>query len=204
MTKRTSAYFLAAAVVLGSWAPVAALAADPMDTCVGCHAKDGISTDTKVPTIAGMSVKYLTSTLGDYQKKTRPCPEATVLSGPQKGNKTDMCKVTTDLSAADIDKVAKSYSAMKYAHATQTFDAALAAKGKAIHDKLCEKCHTESGTVPDDDAGFLGGEMIGYLTAQMDDYKAAKRPMPLKMQPKIDEVQPGDIPALVNYYASVK
>ncbi len=181
-----------------------ALAADPVEACAGCHNKDGVSTDSKVPTLAGMSAKYLSDTIGDYQKKARPCPEATVINGDKKGSKTDMCQVVKDLSAADIAKIAQYYSNQTYVKAKQTSDAALAAKGKDIHVKLCDKCHTEGGTVADDDSGFLGGQWMPYLEAQLKDFKAGKRPVPTKMKPKLDEVQDSDIPALVQYYGSVK
>jgi sulfide dehydrogenase cytochrome subunit len=32
-----------------------------------------------------------------------------------------------------------------------------AAKGKAIHACACDKCHTEGGSVVEDDAGILAG-----------------------------------------------
>ena len=189
----------AAALLLGS-----AAFADPADSCAGCHGKDGVSTEAAIPTIAGMSAKYLADTLGDYQKKTRPCPETTVVSGDKKGSKTDMCQIATALSAGDVASVAKTYSSKPYVKTAQAADAALAAKGKAIHDKQCEKCHTEGGTVADDDSGFLGGQKAAYLLAQLKDFKDKKRPVPTKMQPKLDEVQLSDLDALVAYYSSLK
>jgi cytochrome c553 len=35
-------------------------------------------------------------------------------------------------------------------------------------------------------------------------YKAGKRPVPTKMQPKLDQVQPADFDALAAYYGSFK
>lgn len=199
MTFKSASLTLAAAILFAAPA-----FADPADGCANCHGKDGVSTDVNVPTIAGMSAKYLADTLGDYQKKSRPCPEATFLAGDKKGSKTDMCQVATALSAGDVASISKSLSAKPYVKSAQASDAALAAKGKAIHDKLCEKCHTESGTAADDDSGFLGGQKSAYLLAQLKDYKDKKRPVPTKMQPKLDEVQPADFDALAAYYASVK
>ena len=40
----------------------------------------------------------------------------------------------------------------------QEFDADLAAAGKAIHDKDCDRCHSDEGTNPEDEAGMLGGQ----------------------------------------------
>lgn len=179
-----------------------AMAADVAASCAGCHGTDGVTTDQNIPTIAGASATYISSTLNDYKKKTRPCSEVTVLSGDKKGQKSDMCKVAADLSPADIDALAKTFSAKPFVKFKQPVDAALAAKGKEINAKLCDKCHTEGGTVAEDDSGILGGQPIPYLKAQLQEFKDGKRPVPQKMKPKLDEVQPSDFDALANFYAS--
>ncbi len=191
-------------LVVGLSVAPSAMAADLTAACAGCHGVDGVSTDAKVPTISGMSAEYLKDVLRQYKKKTRPAEEVTIAAGDKKGTKSDMYKAVADLSDADIATVANAFAAKKFVRAKQAADAALAAKGKAIHDKLCEKCHTEGGSVADDDAGILAGQWIPYLKAQLADYKSGKRPVPSKMQPKLDEVQPGDLDALANYYGSEK
>lgn len=195
---------LASGVVLGMSLATGAMAADPAASCAGCHGTDGVSADANVPTIAGASATYLSATLNDYKKKERPCVEVAVSAGDKKGTKSDMCKVAADLSAADIDAVAKAFSAKKFARFKQTPDAALAAKGKAIHEAQCDKCHTEGGSVADDDAGILAGQPAAYLKEQLTDYKSGKRAAPTKMKPKSDALQPADIDALAAYYASFK
>jgi sulfide dehydrogenase cytochrome subunit len=180
------------------------VAADPAASCTGCHGTDGVSTDANIPSIAGASVAYLSGTLNDYKKKERPCSEVAVPAGDKKGSKSDMCKATADLSAADIDSVAKAFAGKKFVRFKQTADAALAAKGKTIHDAQCEKCHTEGGSVADDDGGILAGQPLAYLKAQLADYKSGKRPAPTKMAPKITPLQPADLDALAQYYASFK
>jgi sulfide dehydrogenase cytochrome subunit len=187
-----------------SLAASGALAADVAASCAGCHGVDGVSTDSAVPTIAGMSVDYLADTLHAYKKKARPAAEVTISAGDKKGTKSDMFKIVADLSDADIDNLAKTFAQKKFVRAKQTADAALAAKGKDLHDKLCDKCHTEGGSVAGDDSGILAGQWIPYLKAQLVDYKSGKRPAPTKMQPKIDQVQPADIDALAAYYGSAK
>ncbi len=180
------------------------LAADVAASCAGCHGTDGVSADPAIPTIAGMSADYLSETLMRYKKKERPAAEVTISAGDKKGSKSDMVKAVADLSDADIQGVAKTFAAKKFVRAKQVSDAALAAKGKDIHEKLCSKCHTEGGSVAEDDSGILAGQWMGYLKAQLTDYKAGKRPVPAKMQPKLDMVQPADFDALVAYYGSFK
>lgn len=195
---------LASGAVLGLSLATSAMAADPTASCAGCHGTDGVSTTANIPSIAGMSAAYLSSTLSDYKKKERPCTEVAVVAGDKKGTKSDMCKVAADLSPADIDAAAKAFAGKKFAAFKQDADAALAAKGKAIHEAQCDKCHTEGGSVADDDAGILAGQPLAYVKAQLTDYKSGKRTAPTKMKPKTDALQPADIDALAAYYASSK
>lgn len=179
-------------------------AADATNTCTSCHNKDGVSTDKDVPTIAGYSATYLSDTLAGYAKKDRPCPETKFRSGPDKGKVSDMCKVAAALSDAEIQQVASYFSGKKFVRATQSADPVLAKKGAAIHERSCEKCHSENGSSPDDDSGMLAGQWMPYLKQTLLDFKAGKRPVGKKMKPKIDALQPADVDALVNYYGSFK
>lgn len=203
MTKRFKALLLPVALC-GLFLTNAALAADPAASCAGCHGPDGNSTDPNMPSISGASAAYLSATLKDYQSKQRPCAEVAVLTGEKKGTKTDMCKLTAGLSAADIDALAKTFAAKKFVRFKQDVDPALAAKGKAIHDAQCGKCHSEGGSVAEDDAGILAGQPLAYLKTQIADYQSGKRPGPTKMQPKMTPLQPADVDALAAYYASFK
>ena len=191
-------------IILSLFLSGTAMAADLTADCAGCHGKDGISQDPNVPAIAGMSVTYLSGTIKDYKDKKRTGAEMAVPSGDKKGQKSDMNKAVAGLSDADIASLAANFSGKPFVRAKQQADAGLAAKGKAIHEQLCEKCHTEIGSVADDDSGFLAGQWMPYLKTQLLDYKTGKRPVPAKMQPKLDQVPLSDIDALVNFYGSQK
>jgi cytochrome subunit of sulfide dehydrogenase len=172
--------------------------------CANCHGKDGVSTESAVPTIAGFSAAYVEESLDHYKKKERHCPEATYHSGDKKGQKTDMCKVANDLSAADIKQLAQYFAGKKFVRAEQKFDPALAKKGKEIHDRSCEKCHSNNGSDPKDDSGMLAGQWMPYLKEALSDFKTGKRPIDKKMKPKIEKLDQADFDALVNYYGSLK
>lgn len=172
--------------------------------CANCHGKDGVSTESSVPTIAGFSAAYLEESLGRYKKKERHCPEATYHAGPKKGQKTDMCQVAKDLSAADIKQLSQYYAGKKFVRAKQKFDPALAKKGKELHERSCEKCHSENGSVAKDDSGMLAGQWMPYLSEAMADFKGGKRPIDKKMKPKIEKMDKADFDALVNYYGSLQ
>lgn len=198
---------LTAAAVLCFAAAPGVRAADVnavMATCVNCHGKDGASTAPDVPIIGGMSAPYLADTLSAYVKKTRPCPTTEVRSGDKKGTKTDMCEVVKDLGDADIKQVADYLAKQKFVRASQTADAALAAKGQQIHQLSCEKCHSNNGSVPDDDAGILAGQWIPYLKEQLALFNSGKRVADPKMKPVIEKLDQASIDALANFYGSMK
>lgn len=170
--------------------------------CADCHGKGGASTEPEVPIIGGYSVEFLVNNLKAYKTKDRNCPETKFRAGSKKGQKTNMCNMVRDLSDSDVNKVAQYFSKQKFVRAKQKFDAALAEKGKEIHDIYCEKCHSEGGTVAEDEAGLPAGQWMPYLRQAIDEFNTGKRPTPKKMRRRMDELQPADFEALINYYAS--
>lgn len=191
------------ASLFGLWSGIAAADVTKIiEGCSNCHGKDGVSTEPEIPTIAGFSPQYLSDNLGAYKNKQRTCVEVKYPAGPKKGQATDMCRVTKELSDADASALAKHFSGKKFGRAKQEFDAAKAAKGKKLHEMSCEKCHSEGGTVPDEDAGILAGQWKHYLEHTFKEFTSGKREMPKKMKPKVEKLSPDDITALISYYAS--
>jgi sulfide dehydrogenase cytochrome subunit len=172
--------------------------------CEDCHGKDGVSAEPEIPTIGGMSAIYITDSLAVYRDKERPCEEVEYPAGEKKGEATDMCKVAADLSEEDAGLVAEHYAGKPFVPAKQTFDASLAETGKNIHALNCKKCHEDGGSSPDDDAGILAGQWMPYLEDQFKEYASGERPMPKKMQPKMDKLSADDVKALVHYYGSLQ
>jgi sulfide dehydrogenase cytochrome subunit len=208
MTQKTTRFAVLASAGLFSLSlATAAWAADInklIEDCASCHGKDGASTESDVPTIGGFSAVVLSDNLKAYKNKERPCPETKHRSGDKKGQKTDMCKEAKELSEADIKELAKHFAGKKFVRAKQKFDPALAKKGKDIHAKSCDKCHSEGGSLASDDAGMMAGQWMPYLKQQFKDYKAGKRPMPKKMKPKMEKLDQAEIDALVHYYGSLQ
>jgi len=180
----------------------AAAAAPPEQVCADCHGKDGASTESDVPIIGGLSETYLADSMAAYKDKKRPCPETAYRAGDKKRPKTDMCRVAVQLGAEDTAKVAKHLAAEPFVKAKQKFDAAKAATGKKVHDAACEKCHSEGGSLADDDAGMLAGQWMPYLRASLEEFATGRRPIPEKMKPKFDPLKPDERDALLHYYAS--
>lgn len=175
-----------------------------VEDCSHCHGKDGISTDPDVPIIGGFSAQYLIDSMAAYVDKDRPCPEAEYPEGPDKGDKTDMCEIADDLSNDETEEISKYFASKPYVPAKQKYDAALAEKGKAVHDELCEKCHSAGGSLASDDAGILAGQWIPYQEVTYKDYSTGDRAQPKKMKIKMKKLDEETTKQLIHYYSSMQ
>jgi sulfide dehydrogenase cytochrome subunit len=193
---------LSLAAVLLTGPAMAADIASLTQPCEDCHGKDGVSQDPKMPTIGGFSAIYIVDSLTAYRDKSRPCVDFEYPAGPHKGETSNMCDIAGKLSDEEMERVGEHYEGKPFVAAEQAFDAELAKQGKGIHALKCKKCHEDGGSSPDDDAGILAGQWMPYLEEQLDHYMTGKRPMPEKMQPKMEKLSEDDLKALVHYYGS--
>ena len=197
-------FFVLSALMFGFPVVAAADVDALMDGCNGCHGDNGVSQWSDVPTIAGLAEFVHVDALYVYQDEARPCAESEYRQGDTSRAATTMCAVAADLSEDDIDALAAAYAALPYVKATQEFDAAKAEAGKAVHDKQCDRCHSDAGTNPEDEAGMLGGQLVGYLRDTFAQYADGSREQPGKMQEKMDALSADDTEALIHYYASIQ
>ena len=193
---------LAAALLALAPAALADPAAKFDKDCASCHGKNGASTEPSIPIIGGYSAKYLVESLRNFKKKVRTCAEVTIPAGPKKGTKSDMCKVTNELSDADGEAIAKYLAAQKFVRAKQPFDAAKAAKGAPVYKLRCEKCHENNGSSPDEDNGILAGQWTPYLRDQLVGFRTGKRPIDDKMKQRLDRVTKEEEEFLLHFFAS--
>jgi sulfide dehydrogenase cytochrome subunit len=199
------AVLCAAGMALGLGAASAARAADGATLareCQACHGGDGASSDPQIPTIGGLSAKYIAESLKAFRKKQRPCTEVTLSSGPKQGSKSDMCRLSAALSDADVDALARHLAGRKFVRAKQPFDAGKAAKGDTVYQRYCNRCHEKNGSSPDEDNGILAGQWTPYLKAQLAAFRAGKRPMDDRMKLRLDNVGPEEEDALLQFFAS--
>lgn len=202
--KRVTIYIAAALVSMAFSAANAGDLGTIIEDCNGCHGENGVSQWTDVPTIAGLPEFQHADALYIYKDEARPCRDSKYRRGDTGRAAISMCGVAAKLSEDDIDAIAAAYAELPYVKAKQEFDAGLAAAGEALHNEHCDKCHSEAGTNPEDEAGMLGGQRMGYLEQSFVDYKAGTREQPRKMQEKIDALSDDDVKALVNYYGSIQ
>mgnify|MGYP001818977591 FL=1 len=202
--KRLITYFTAVLMSLTFSSAFAGDLETLIEDCNGCHGDNGVSQWTDVPTIAGLAEFVHVDALYVYAEEARPCSESEYRQGDTGRPATTMCAIAANLSEDDIDGLAAAYAELPYVKAKQDFDADLAAAGKALHDEHCDKCHSDEGTNPEDEAGMLGGQMMGYLKQSFADYASGEREQPGKMKDKMDLLSDDDVKALVNYYGSVQ
>ncbi len=163
--------------------------------CQACHDVDGSGVGKAfVPIIAGTPAVHIEEALYAYKDGARQCTVEPA-----------MCNTAALLSDDDVAALAKYYGNLpRYSHAT-TFNESLAAKGKAVHERLCARCH-----VPPDDpdvADMLGyplhGQRADYLQYALEAYLSGTRENLLpEMEEKISQLEDGDVDALVHYYIS--
>ena len=197
-------FFVFSALVLGIPALTSADVGALMQDCNGCHGDDGVSQWSDVPTIAGLAEFVHVDALFIYQDEARPCKESEYRQGDTSRPATTMCAIAADLSEEDIEALAAAYAVLPYVKAKQDFDAGKAAAGKALHDDKCDRCHSEEGTNPDDEAGMLGGQQMGYLRDTFAAYADGSREQPGKMKQALDAMSADEVEALVHYYGSVQ
>ena len=177
-----------------SWAGAPAAA----PACANCHGDTGVSADKDTPTIAGISAFALEDQLGRYKAGERPC----VKSKGKDGKSDDMCEVAKKLPDADVTALAAYFAALPFVPTKNTVDPGKVAAGKALHEAQCEKCHTQGGSVAEDDASLLAGQPRGYLVLALRQLRAGERVMDKKMAPKIKALKDADAEALIEFYAS--
>lgn len=184
----------------GATADVATL----VKQCEDCHGSKGVSKWDDVPTIAGISAPVHGDYLLAYQEKSRPCRSSKYRQGDTSRPETEMCAVAAKLSAADVEALADHFSKQPFVAMKQSFDAAKAAAGKALHARDCAKCHANGGRNPDDDAGILGGQPLKYLQQALADLRSGDREATKKMAEKLSKWTDAEAESAAHYYASLQ
>ena len=184
------------------------------ETCAGCHGTDGVSVGPASPTIAATYPEYFVEVMQGFR-------DGKVYS-------TIMGRIAKGYSDEELKLMAGYFADKPFKAADQAFDEKLAAKGAKLHDKFCEKCHSDGGTIvkaeagekakgkgeeeEDEDEGggeeyyLLAGQWTPYLHNTMEDFIADRREMPKKMKSKLKDLmtKEGDagLPAIFSFYAS--
>jgi cytochrome subunit of sulfide dehydrogenase len=199
----TAAPAPAPAAPLVSGATAEALA----NTCAGCHGTGGVSVGPASPTLAGTNADYFKEVMKGFKDGT--------------AYSTIMGRIAKGFSDEETALMAEYFAKATFAPAKQKFDAALVKEGAKIHDKSCEKCHSEGGKAlaeapadkkaadtgkkakkgddeeeDEEDGGdewqILAGQWTPYLKYTLDDYVAERREAPKKMAKAIKKLTDKD------------
>lgn len=194
---------LCLAVVTAPVVPVAlgAAAPDSAKPCAECHGENGVSSEGEIPTIAGASAFFIENQLLIYKEEARPCAKEE-FDEAEDPPADDHCALANELSEEEVMELAEYFSSQAFVPADQAVDQELAELGKKIHERRCDKCHSEGGSLVLDDAGILAGQWKEYLLTQLRHYKAGERWQPEKMKPQMEELSDNEIKALAEYYVS--
>jgi sulfide dehydrogenase cytochrome subunit len=175
---------------------------DIADQCADCHGKNGLSTESDIPILAGQSEILIEDALLAFSENQRPCKDSEYRHGDTNRALTNMCEIAKKLSEDQMIELSKHFSAIKFVGVTQKFNLDLVEKGATIHERNCEKCHSEGGSYADDDAGILAGQWTPYLRTSIKNFLSKQRPMADKMSVKINRLNPEDFEALFSFFAS--
>ncbi len=180
------------------------------NTCAGCHGPDGVSTGPATPSISGFSRVYFINAMLSYKygEDMAKIEEAVKIMDVDpddidtlKRPATIMGRIAKGYSDEEIKVLADFFARNTFLRATQNADAALAKRGKAVHDEACEKCHEEGGRIGDG-SGLLAGQWMPYLRNAVQDFTSGHRTMPKKMRAKVKDLTDEDFEALVHFYGS--
>jgi sulfide dehydrogenase cytochrome subunit len=167
-------------------------------SCEGCHGSNGNSENPDVPVIAGYSEDGFLDTLAAFRDDERIGVKFRIQGGPE----MMMNDIAKGLSEEQVKALSKYFSSKAFTPRVQKVDMGLAKEGAVLHKKNCEKCHSEGGGSPQDDAAILAGQWMPYLTRQFENMKTGKRIVPSRMQKKINKLSEDDKKALVQFYGS--
>jgi len=169
--------------------------------CDSCHGPQGASSNSDVPTIGGQSMELIDDTLHSFQIWGRPCIKSLYRFGDTSRPKTDMCKIAAGLSDEDITALSSHYSELPFVSANQEFDASQVAAGAALHEKHCESCHEQGGSV----AGRgprTAGQWVPYMMSTLKYVPTGEHQVPPMMERGLGKFSPDEIDSLMNFYAS--
>ncbi len=168
--------------------------------CEACHGSGGVSTNTNIPSIAGLPEFNFVDQMMKYGEG-RPAATVNHVSGDT--SKTgDMATIFKGLTEEEVEELAAHYSQLKFVRAKQSFDQSLADKGKMIHEKNCGSCHVDGGSDPMDESSILAGQHKGYLLTTLKQFHSGARSVDKKMDDAIKSLSSDDLVALSEYYAS--
>lgn len=192
------------AAVLPTWAQAKLLAvkADPKayeqayrqgaklaTFCENCHGPSGVSVKPDVPNLAGQNTVFVLNQLNKFH------------DGRRKGA-FFMERMVKAMSNEERFAVAVYYTKQE-PKSTPVTDAALAAKGKAVYEQGCKKCHGDDGAGSEKNSR-IAGQQPEYLDRTIRHYRQNNVRADERMYKYTKGLTDPEIKALVAYIGSMK
>ena len=192
MKIRKDRWVMAAGLLALSAASLAAppTAAMLSNACAGCHGTLGASAGPSMPSLAGQSKVSIVESMKGFKSGARPS--------------SIMGRLAKGYTDAEFDAMGEFFSKQKPVLHAQALDRAKIAKGQAVHEKSCARCHVEDGKEPKDNSPIVASQWLKYLQIQMDDYASGKRKMFDNKAEKMKPLSREDLDAVAHFYSSVK
>jgi cytochrome c553 len=184
-------------ILLLSYSASLAAAEAVLEACFDCHGVDGMGkADPMIPVIAGMPAAHIEEAIYAYVDGARQC-----VREPR------MCETVAALSASEVTAAAEYFAARDRNYNREEFDEELAAQGAVLHERHCGACHVPPH---DEDVAYaigipLHGQRPDYIRYAIGAYFGGRRePLLDTMAHEIQQLEPADFDALVNYYSSYR
>ena len=172
-------------------------AEDALQVCFGCHGADGMGkADPMIPVVAGMPAAHIEEAIYAYVDGARQCVR-----------EPHMCETVAGLTESEVSAAAKYFAAQERNYNLEEYDEELAAEGAVLHERHCAACHLPPHDENVDYAiGIpLHGQRSDYIRYALGAYFGGKRePLLDAMAHEIQQLDPEDFDALVNYYSSYR
>jgi cytochrome c553 len=186
---RRRARGLAALLLALAAAPAVADVSQLTAVCADCHGEGGVSQVEGTPSLAGQPEYFLFDQLFYMREGVRRVPQ--------------MAGVVEGLSDADIDALARHYSAAQPAPAGAEPDPALVEAGAAIAEaRRCASCHGQ-GLTGREAIPRVADQRIDYLTLALIAYRdGTRRGADTTMTAAVHGLSDADLTALAHYGAA--
>lgn len=149
--------------------------------CAACHGEKGVSSDPKVPSLAGQDAKYLVSAIYEYAGGKRHVEAM-----------TDAVK---ELDKQAVKDVATYYASLNGARPEMRIP-----QNPVSWVEKCERCHGLAGYSEQPDKPILSGQVQSYLVKSLIAYRNGTRKHSM-MNAMLDGMSLSEIHALAAYYA---
>jgi cytochrome subunit of sulfide dehydrogenase len=162
------------------------------ETCAGCHGTNGYSAGDSMPSIAGLSKRYLQKAMHDFKYDLRPS--------------TIMGRIARGYSDQELVTIAAYFGDRKWQAAPVTIDQKTAVAGRKLHEERCASCHGKAGEKNEQETPRLAGQWPQYTYNQLRELHdiGFATQEPAKMHERVQKLSDAEIKALSQYYASVK